>query len=654
MRNKSKYFLLSMFIFYAIISLFSTAVFAADVTLGWDAPIDNEDGTPLTDLAGFNVYYGTQSRGGAVYPSEFSYDSVEGAGNVASYQINNLTDGLTYYFSITAVNASGNESRFSDELSLTLSLPFPVPDIVVSDSISPAGDYQIPFGDVTVGSPLQQHITITNSGTADLVIGNIAQSNPISFPFSILNDNCSGQTISPLSNCTLTVRFAPSSTGSFNDSFDIPSDDPDENTVTLGVSGTGLAVPIADITVTDSVAPAGNLQIPFGDVTESSSSQHTVTITNNGNADLMIGNIAQNNPVALPFSILNDGCSGQIIAPSSNCTLTVRFAPYSTGSLNDSFDIPSDDPDEGTVTLSVSGTGLSMPVPDIRVNDSVVPVSDQQIPFGEVTEGSVSQQNITIANNGNADLVIGTIAQSNPIALPFGILNDYCSGQSISPSSNCTLIVSFSPLSSGSFNNSFDIPSDDPDENPVIVTVNGTGLSSVVNNPPSEPALVFPAHGQRGLGKKVGMKWKKSKDPDGDLVTYDVHICSDESLTTDCTTGTNILSLLNTNIYYAGVGMSGIGFLFVGMIGTFLYGSNNKKNLALLAASVLIATILLISCGGGGSGGVSGAVISSEYTGDEISYSVDLEAGTTYYWKVVAEDGNGGEASSEVRSFETL
>ena len=536
MRNKSKYFLLSMFIFYAIILLYSTAVFADDVTLVWDAPIDNEDGTPLTDLAGFNVYYGTQSRGGAVYPSEFSYDSVEGAGNVTSYQINNLTDGLTYYFSITAVNASGNESRFSDELSLTLSLPFPVPDIVVSDSISPAGDYQIPFGDVTVGSPLQQHVTITN----------------------------------------------------------------------------------------------------------------------NGNADLMIGNIAQNNPVVLPFSILNDSCSGQSIAPSSNCTLTVRFAPYSTGSLNDSFDIPSDDPDEGTVTLSVSGTGLSMPVPDIRVNDSVVPVSDQQIPFGEVTEGSVSQQNITIANNGNADLVIGTISQSNPIALPFGILNDYCSGQSISPSSNCTLIVSFSPLSSGSFNNSFDIPSDDPDENPVIVTVNGTGLSSVVNNPPSEPALVFPAHGQRGLGKKVGMKWKKSKDPDGDLVTYDVHICSDESLTTDCTTGTNILSLLNTNIYYAGVGMYGIGFLFVGMIVTFLYGSNNKKNLALLAASVLIATILLISCGGGGSGGVSGAVISSEYTGDEISYSVDLEAGTTYYWKVVAEDGNGGEASSEVRSFETL
>jgi len=651
MTTVSKHFAVYFFAVLCLILLFSTDSYAGSVTLYWDEVTENTDNSQLTDLSGYVIYYDTVSRNAGdsyTYSDDININSLSDSANPTSV-VYNISSG-TWYFRVAAYNSIGNESIKSDEISITVN-PAPAPEIVVSDSISPAGDYQIPFGDVTVGSPLQQHVTITNNGNADLMIGNIAQYNPISFPFSILNDNCSGQTISPSSNCTLTVRFAPSSTGSFNDSFDIPSDDPNENTVTLSVSGTGLAVPIADITVTDSVAPTGNLQIPFGDVTESSSSQHTVTITNNGNADLTIGNIAQNNTVALPFSILNDSCSGQSIAPSSNCTLTVRFAPYSTESLNDSFDIPSDDPDEGTVTLSVSGTGLSIPVPDMTVNDSVVPVSDQQIPFGEVTEGSVSQQNITITNNGNADLVIGTIAQSNPIALPFGILNDYCSGQSISPSSNCALTVRFSPSSSGSFNNSFDIPSDDPDENPVIVTVSGTGLSSVVNNPPSEPALVFPAHGQRGLGKKVGMKWKKSKDPDGDVVTYDVHICSDESLTTDCTTGMNILALSNTNIYYAGVGT---GFLFVGMIVTLLFGSKNKRKLALLAVAVLIATIPIISCGGGGAGGVSGAVISSEYTGDEISYSVDLEASTIYYWKVVAEDGNGGEASSEVRSFETL
>ena len=33
--------------------------FSAEVTLSWDPPTTNADGTPLTDLAGYKVYYGT-------------------------------------------------------------------------------------------------------------------------------------------------------------------------------------------------------------------------------------------------------------------------------------------------------------------------------------------------------------------------------------------------------------------------------------------------------------------------------------------------------------------------------------------------------------------------------------------------------------------
>src|SRR4030042_1896878 len=37
------------------------SAFAVDFTLSWDAPTTNADGTPLTDLAGYKVYYGTAS-----------------------------------------------------------------------------------------------------------------------------------------------------------------------------------------------------------------------------------------------------------------------------------------------------------------------------------------------------------------------------------------------------------------------------------------------------------------------------------------------------------------------------------------------------------------------------------------------------------------
>jgi fibronectin type 3 domain-containing protein len=37
------------------------------------------------------------------------------AGNSTTYPITGLTKGVTYYFAVTAVDATGNESAFSNE-----------------------------------------------------------------------------------------------------------------------------------------------------------------------------------------------------------------------------------------------------------------------------------------------------------------------------------------------------------------------------------------------------------------------------------------------------------------------------------------------------------------------------------------------------------
>jgi uncharacterized protein YggE len=463
-------------------------------------------------------------------------------------------------------------SNDSNENPVTISVSgtgeaLPVPDIAVTDSVSPTDNHQIPFGTITEGSASNQTVTVTNSGNANLVIGSIAQANPIAAPFSILNDNCSGQSVSPSSNCTLTVRFSPATTGIFSDSFDIPSNDSDENPVTISVSGTGEVLPVPDIAVNDSVSPTDNHQIPFGTITEGSTSNQTVTIANSGNANLVIGSIAQGNPIAAPFSILNDTCSGQSISPSSNCTLTVRFLSSATGVFSDSFDIPSNDSDENPVTISVSGTGEALPVPDITVTDSVNPADDQQIPFGDLTEGLTSDKIISIVNNGSADLDIGNIAQSNQIGLPFSILGDNCSGQTVIASSNCTLTVRFSPDTIGSFNDSFDIPSNDPDEDPVTITVSGTGLSSVSNNAPSAPTLVYPANGQEGVGESVDFQWEESIDPDKDPVTYYLYYSDDADFSDD--TPVIIASLENNNVQYASIGSFGT-ILIVMALFTFI------------------------------------------------------------------------------------
>lgn len=74
--------------------------------VSWDAPTTNEDGTTLTDLAGFKLYYGTQPG---------LYSQVITVGNYTTTEIGDLGSG-TYYLAITAYDGYGNESDFSEEI----------------------------------------------------------------------------------------------------------------------------------------------------------------------------------------------------------------------------------------------------------------------------------------------------------------------------------------------------------------------------------------------------------------------------------------------------------------------------------------------------------------------------------------------------------
>lgn len=306
-------------------------------------------------------------------------------------------------------------------------------------------------------------------------------------------------------------------------------------------------------------------------------------------------------------------------------------------------------------SMAITAAALPPPPPavEITVTDSMSPFDDLLVPFGNITEGSFSNSTVTVTNDGNSELVIGSMALADPLINEFTILNDNCSGQIIIASGSCTFTVSFSPASPGTFSDTFDIPSNDPDEDPVTVTVSGKGLSSAANNPPSSFKLIAPEKNQNALGKTVKLKWEKASDPDGDSVTYDVYVCEDSGLTAGCITATDIALIRNEGVYFAGIGGHGTAALLPGMA-LFLIGSGiRRKKLLILTVITAAALMVLISCGGGG--GTSGGNTKSTVSSDEIVYTLSgLSPATTYYWKVVAADGYGGETDSEVWNFDTL
>jgi hypothetical protein len=89
-----------------------TQVGVGNATVSWTPPTQNTDGTPLTNLAGYRVVYGTNAA------NLTQVVQVPNAGTTVQV-VENLTSG-TYYFAVKAYSSTGAESDLSNIASKTI------------------------------------------------------------------------------------------------------------------------------------------------------------------------------------------------------------------------------------------------------------------------------------------------------------------------------------------------------------------------------------------------------------------------------------------------------------------------------------------------------------------------------------------------------
>jgi len=144
---------------FLFLLLFAQSVFAGQANLAWDA-------SSSSGVAGYNVYYGQTS---GTYSSKLSVP------NQTSYTVPNLTDGQTYYFTVTARDSSGTESARSNELKFTVPTPTstgaPVPSFTANPVTGPA-PLAVTFAGSTTGGTATSYSWNFGDGTT------IAQQNP--------------------------------------------------------------------------------------------------------------------------------------------------------------------------------------------------------------------------------------------------------------------------------------------------------------------------------------------------------------------------------------------------------------------------------------------------------------------------------------------
>ena len=246
---------------------------------------------------------------------------------------------------------------------------------------------------------------------------------------------------------------------------------------------------------------------------------------------------------------------------------------------------------------------------------------------------SSEPETVTISNTGSSDTTValqlaGTDADQFELQTNEGSNTCATPSPTISANRSCSVTIRFNPQSAGSKTASVDITL--ADASVVSVVLTGTGLTAG-NAAPTAPTLVFPANMQTDIDSTVKLRWEPSTDPDGDTVSYQVFYCSNQTFSgcTGVDVPSNSLAEGQLSVKALLIIMSLLMLALVSRV--FL---RRKRQLIIFFIALLVGA----SCGTNHS--------------TQLGYSISgLSAGTTYYWKVIASDGNGEQTASEIWSF---
>ncbi len=214
------------------------------------------------------------------------------------------------------------------------------------------------------------------------------------------------------------------------------------------------------------VSPAS---LDFGQVKVGTTATQTVTVFNQGNANLSLQTVffvQDSNP---DFSHTPLAQLPLTIEPGNSVDVNVIFAPTAEGQALGVLKVTGDDTDTPFIDIVTTGTGI---VPDIAIEPAA-------IDFGQLVIGSSSTGTVLITNDGQADLILSDIAWAGGSA-DFAVTNWPALPLTLAPAASAQLEIAYTPTAAGTVGATLQITSDDPDESIAVVTVTGQAVAPVV------------------------------------------------------------------------------------------------------------------------------------------------------------------------------
>ncbi len=204
----------------------------------------------------------------------------------------------------------------------------------------------IDFGDLTVGSSSDPAtVTVTNVGTGLLTLGDVHLADATA-PYTITTPG--SNLLDPGASTSFLVTFTPSAAGTIAGEVDVESNDPAVPVVPVALSGAGDAPDVV-------IDPAS---YDFGTLDYAATASLTLTISNDGNADLAVSDITYTSVDGVPQELtMRPSTAPLTLAPGASTTVTVDYAPTDAVADEGYVTVYSNDPDTPEAVGTQIGNG---------------------------------------------------------------------------------------------------------------------------------------------------------------------------------------------------------------------------------------------------------------------------------------------------------
>ncbi len=244
---------------------------------------------------------------------------------------------------------SGDLAGTTNPQNLTINAPKSVTAAFVNQDIDTSPS--IAFGNVEVGTSVTVILVVSNLGNTDLTVSGLNITGPNASDFFAVASL--PLVIAGGSTGNIDVSFYPTAIGSYSATLGITSDDPDEATFNVALSGSGL--------VGNAQVSLDTPSLDFGTVNKGSPQDLTFTITNAGLVGLNVSALNISGTGSAAYSIVGPAVPF-LVQPGLSQVVTVRFSPTLVQTYTAQVSIVSNDPASPT---PVSLTGIGAPATNV-------------------------------------------------------------------------------------------------------------------------------------------------------------------------------------------------------------------------------------------------------------------------------------------------